>query len=191
MNGWVCSRFLMMPPFKFSIMYVSHVGFQMEADYLPLGFSFTDSANFGDFTLLFVRGQLRNVQSFKRHVPNCYSAHYSFCFAMSLLSSPLSFALKSLKCLHCKTNLIVTYLPSNLKILVFHKQVDFLCSFLLGAKLNLVKMILNNVSIWKLKVTISKFLLVPYKIPWWRRSEHWDGFINQSWLTMCTFFLLQ
>ena len=191
MNGWVCSRFLMMPPFKFSIMYVSHVGFQMEADYLPLGFSFTDSANFGDFTLLFVRGQLRNVQSFKRHVPNCYSAHYSFCFAMSLLSSPLSFALKSLKCLHCKTNLIVTYLPSNLKILVFHKQVDFLCSFLLGAKLNLVKMILNNVSIWKLKVTISKFLLVPYKIPWWRCSEHWDGFINQSWLTMCTFFLLQ
>ena len=160
MNGWMCSQFLMMPHFRFSIMYVSHVGFQMEADYLPLGFSFTDSANFGDFTLLFVRGQLRNVQSFKRHVPNCYSAHYSFSFAMSSLSyaSALSFALKSLKCLHCKTNLVVTYLPSNLKILVFHKQLDFLCSFLLGAKLNLVKMILNNVSIWKLKVTISKFL---------------------------------
>ena len=108
---------------------------------------------------------------------NCYSAHYSFCFAMSLLSPPL----KSLKCLHCKTNLAVTDAPSNLKILVLHKQLDFWCSFLLGAKLNLVKMILNNVhvSIWKLKVTISKFLQVPNKIPWWRSSEHWDGFINQ------------
>ena len=161
----MCLRFLVMPHFKFSIMYVSHIGFQMEADCLPLGFSFTDSANFGDFILLIVRGQLRNVQSFKRHVPNCYSAHYSFCFAMSLLSSPLRFALKSLKCLHCKTNSVATYFPSNLKIPIFHKQLDFLCSFLLGAKLNLVKMILNNVSIWKLKVTISKFLLVPYKIP--------------------------
>lgn len=182
MNGWMCSRFLMMPHFKFSILYVSHIGFQMEADYLPLGFWW--------FHTVVVRGQLRNVQSL-RHVPNCYSAHYSFFFEMSLLSSPLSFALKSFKCLHCKTNLVVTYLPSNLKILVFHKRLDFLCSFLLGAKLNLVKMILNNVSIWKLKVTISKFLLVPYKIPWWRSSEHWDGFINQSWLTTCTFFLSQ
>ena len=138
----MCSQFLTMPHFKFSITNVSHVGFQMEADYLPLGFSFTDNANFGDFTLLFVRGQPRNVQSFKRHVLNCYSAHYSFCFAMSLLSSLLSFALKSLKCLHCKTNLAVTYLPSKLKILVLHKLLDFLVQFPFGCFL-----ILNNVSI--------------------------------------------
>ena len=58
-------------------------------------------------------------------------------------------------------------------------------------KINSVKMTLNNVSFLKLKVTISKFQLVAYKIPWWRTSEHWDGFINQSWQTKCTFFLLQ
>lgn len=52
----MCSWFLMMPHFKFSIMYVSHVGFQMGADYLLLGFSFTDNADVGDFTQLFVRG---------------------------------------------------------------------------------------------------------------------------------------
>ena len=75
-----CVQFLMMSHFKFSITYVSHIGFQMEADYLPLGFSFTDNTNFADFTLLFVRRQVRNVQSFKRHVLNCYSAHYSFFF---------------------------------------------------------------------------------------------------------------
>ena len=131
----MCSRFLMMPHFKFSITYVSHVGFQTEAVYLPLGFSFTDNTNFGDFTLLFVRGQLRYVQSFKRHMLNCYSAHYSFCFAMSSLSSLLSFALWSLKCLHCKTNLAVTYLPSKLKVLVLHKQLDFLVHFPFGCKI--------------------------------------------------------
>ena len=99
---------------------------------MPLGFSFTDNANFCDFTLLFVRRYLRNVQ---RHVLNCYSAHNSFCFAMSLLSSPLNFALKSLKCVHCKTNLAVTYLPSNLKMLVLHKQLDFLVQFPFGCKI--------------------------------------------------------
>ena len=134
MNGWMCSRLLMMPHFKFSITYVSQVEFQKEADYLLLGFSITDKASFGDFTLLFVRGQLRNVQSFKRHVPNCHSAHYSFCFAMSFLSSLLSFALKSLKCFHCKTNLAVTNLSSNLKILVLHKQLDFLLQFSFGCR---------------------------------------------------------
>ena len=191
MNGWMCSRFLMMPHFKFSITYVSHIEFQMEEDYLPLGFSFTDNTNVGDFTLLFVRGQLRNVQSFKRHVLSCYSAHYSFCFAMSSLSSPLSFVIRSLMCLHCKTNLAVTYLPSKLKILVIHKQLDFLVQFPFGCKIKFGQMILNNISTWKLKVTISKFLLVTDKIPWWRNSKHWDGFINQSWQTACTFFLLQ
>ena len=125
MNGWMCSRFLMMSHFKFSIT-VSHIGFQMEADYLPLGFSFTDNTNFADFTLLFVRRQLRNVQSFKRHVLKCYSAHYSFYFAMSLLSSQLSFALNSLKCLHCKTNLAVNCL---------NKQLDFLVQFPFGCKI--------------------------------------------------------
>ena len=155
MNGLMCSQFLMMSHFKFSTTYVSHIGFQMEADYLLLGFSFTDNTNFADFPLLFVRRQIRNVQSFKRHVLNCYSAHYSFCFVMSMLSSPLGFVLKYLKCLHCKTNLAVTCLSSQ----------TFWCNFLLGAKLNLVKMIFYNISIWKLKVTISKFLRVPNKIP--------------------------
>ena len=112
MNGLMCSQFLMMSHFKFSTTYVSHIGFQMEADYLLLGFSFTDNTNFADFPLLFVRRQIRNVQSFKRHVLNCYSAHYSFCFVMSMLSSPLGFVLKYLKCLHCKTNLAVTCLSS-------------------------------------------------------------------------------
>ena len=32
-------------------------------------------------------------------------------------------------CLHCKTNLAVTYLPSKLKILVMHKQLDVLVQF--------------------------------------------------------------
>ena len=40
-------------------------------------------------------------------------------------------------------------------------------------------------------VTMSKFQPTAYKIPWWRSSECWDGFINQSWQTTCTFFLSQ
>ena len=38
-------------------------------------------------------------------------------------------------CLHCKTNLAVTYLPSKLKILVMHKQLDFLVLFPFGCKI--------------------------------------------------------
>ena len=52
-------------------------------------FSFSDHANFIDFTLLFYSGQLRDEQSFKTHALNYYSAHYlDFFFATSSL--PLS-----------------------------------------------------------------------------------------------------
>ena len=38
-------------------------------------------------------------------------------------------------CLHCKTNLAVTYLPSKLKMLVMHKQLDFLVQFPFGCEI--------------------------------------------------------
>ena len=39
--------------------------------------------------------------------------------------------------MHCKTNLAVTYLPSKLKILVMHKQLDFLVQFPFGCEIKL------------------------------------------------------
>ena len=46
---------------NFSITFISSVDFQMETT----GFPFPDHAYFDDFTLLFSRGRLRNVQNFK------------------------------------------------------------------------------------------------------------------------------
>ena len=55
---------------NFSIAFISSVDFQMETT----GFPFPDHAYFDDFTLLFSRGRLRNVQSFKTHVlSHCFS----------------------------------------------------------------------------------------------------------------------
>ena len=84
-----------------------------------------------------------------------------------MLSSPLGFALKSLKCLHCKTNLAVTYLPSNLKILVLHTQLDFLVQFPFGCKIKFGQNDLKQCTCIYLEAQgyNSKFLLVPNKIP--------------------------
>ena len=49
---------------------------------LPLGFPFLDHTNFDDSTLLFCRGQLRNVHSFKMHMPSYCSAHWIFCLVL-------------------------------------------------------------------------------------------------------------
>ena len=51
----------------------------------PSGFTFSEQANFGEFTLLFCRGRLRNVPSFKTLLLSYYSTHYIFCFATSSL----------------------------------------------------------------------------------------------------------
>ena len=47
---------------------------------LPSGFLFSDHENFGDFVLLFCRGQLINVQKFKEHVLSYCSGHYIYYF---------------------------------------------------------------------------------------------------------------
>ena len=55
---------------NFSITFISSVDFQMETT----GFPFPDHVYFDDFTLLFSRGRLRNVQNFKTHVlSHCFS----------------------------------------------------------------------------------------------------------------------
>ena len=45
--------------------YVDNVEIQMENKYFPR-FPFADGANFGDFTLLFCRGRLRNICILRR-----------------------------------------------------------------------------------------------------------------------------
>ena len=49
---------------------------------MPLGFPFLDHTNFDDSTLLFCKGQLRNVHSFKMHMPSYCSAHWIFCLVL-------------------------------------------------------------------------------------------------------------
>ena len=44
-------------------------------------------SNLGNFTLLFGRARLTNVQSFETHELNSCSAHKIFCYAMSSLPS--------------------------------------------------------------------------------------------------------
>ena len=45
---------------------------------MPSGFPFSDHAYVDDFMLLFCRGRLRNVHSFKTHVLSYCSAHLIF-----------------------------------------------------------------------------------------------------------------
>ena len=67
-KGWVCLPSLTAPHLNFSILCVSSVEFQMENLRIYC-------ENLGDFTLLFYRGRLRNVQSFRTHVLSYCSAH--------------------------------------------------------------------------------------------------------------------
>ena len=59
----MCSQFLATLQFNFSITYASCAEFHEETLIINC-----DHSNFGDFTLLFFRRQLRNVQSMKSHV---------------------------------------------------------------------------------------------------------------------------
>ena len=53
------------PHLNLSKRYVDNVEIQMENKYCPR-FPFADGANFGDFTLLFCRGRLRNIYILRR-----------------------------------------------------------------------------------------------------------------------------
>ena len=57
------------PLHNFSTKYVGSFELRMEIKIIYRSpFPFADRANFGDFTLLFCRARLRNVQSFKTQI---------------------------------------------------------------------------------------------------------------------------
>lgn len=54
-------------------------------------FSFSDHANFGNFTLTFCRVRLLNLQSSTNHVLSYRPTHQTFCFSSSSFPSPSQF----------------------------------------------------------------------------------------------------